>query len=87
MRTIAKPAVVTQETVVQCYHCGWKDYLGNASQSIYLDHRPGFLIPAERGGNGKNYRCPQCKELIFYVRYDHNGQIIATQDHQYRNII
>jgi hypothetical protein len=87
MRTEAKPAVVTQGTVVQCYGCGWKDYLGNAAQSVWLDHRPGHLISAEQGGNGKNYRCPKCKELIFYVRYDRNRQIIAPKGYQYKNVV
>ena len=87
MKVEAKPQVVTPMTVVQCYACGWKDYLGNAAQSIYLDHRPGRLIAAERGGNGKNYRCPQCKNLIFYVRYDNNRKIVAPQGYQYRETV
>lgn len=85
--TTARPQTVTQGTIVQCPSCGWKDYLGNAAQSIYLDHRPGRLIPAERGGNGKNYRCPLCKHLIFFTRYDNNRQIIAPCGHQFKSII
>ena len=87
MKAEAKPAIVTPMTVVQCFSCGWKDHLGNAKQSIYLDHRPGRLVPAERGGNGKNYRCPQCRQLIFYTRYDNNRKVIAPQGHQYRETV
>ena len=85
--TTAKPQLVTQGTVVQCPQCGWKDYLGNAVQSIFLDHRPGRLVSAERGGNGKNYRCPLCKHLIFFTRYDNNRQIIAPAGHQFKNVV
>lgn len=85
MKVEAKPAVVTQMTVVQCFACGWKDHLGNADQSIYLDYRN--LIPASKGGNGKNYRCPQCKQLLFFTRYDNNRKIIAPQGYQYKEVI
>jgi len=85
--TTAKPQLVTQGTIVQCPQCGWKDYLGNAAQSIFLDHRPGRLVSAERGGNGKNYRCPLCKHLIFFTRYDNNRQIIAPAGHQFKNVV
>ena len=85
--TKAVPQVVTPGTVVQCYSCGWKDYLGNAKQSIYLDHRPGRLISADHGGNGKNYRCPKCGELLFFIRYDNNRKIIAPNGHQFRNVV
>jgi|WetSurMetagenome_2_1015567.scaffolds.fasta_scaffold00103_46 hypothetical protein len=93
--TASRPQLVTQGTVVQCPSCGWKGYLGDCLQSVYLDHRPGRLIPAERGGNGKNYRCPQsntsgqhiCKHLIFFTRYDANRKIIAPAGHQFRSIV
>jgi predicted RNA-binding Zn-ribbon protein involved in translation (DUF1610 family) len=85
--THARPQTVTQGTIVQCPSCGWKNYLGNAAQSIYLDHRPGMLISAEHGGNGKNYRCPECKHLIFFTRYDSNRQIIAPQGHKFKNVV
>ena len=84
--TTAKKQVVTLGTVVQCYNCGWTGYLGECKQSIVLDHRPGMTIPAEYGGNGKNYRCPHCRQMIFYTRYDNNRQIIAPQGHQYKDI-
>jgi len=85
--TKAVPQTVTQGTVVQCPSCGWKDYLGNAAQSIYLDHRPGRLIPAENGGNGKNYRCPLCKHLIFFTRNDANRKNIAPNGHKFMDVV
>ena len=93
--TTAKPQIVTPGTVVQCPQCGWKGYLGDCLQAIFLDHRPGRLISAEKGGNGKTYRCPQkdsqghscCKHLIFFTRYDNNRQIIAPAGHQFKNVV
>lgn len=81
------PQTVTLLTHTQCYGCGWKGQLFEAKQSIFLDWRPGMLIPASKGGNGKNYRCPQCGGLIFYTRNDNNGKIIAPQGHQYHEIL
>ena len=78
-----KPQIVTQYTPVQCYGCGWKGQLYEAKQSIYIDHRPGMMIPAVKGGNGKNYRCPLCTQLIFYTRNDNTGKIQAPQGHQF----
>ncbi len=93
--TTAKPQLVTQGTVVQCPSCGWKGYLGECIQSLYLDHRPGRLIPAELGGNGKNYRCPQkdsignhnCKHLIFFTRNDANRKNIAPNGHKFMDVV
>ena len=85
--TTARPQTVTKGTVVQCPNCGWKDYLGNCAQSIVLDHRPGMLIPADQGGSGKNYRCPLCKHLIFFTRYDHNRKVIAPLGHQFKDVV
>lgn len=81
------PQQVTPLTKVQCYGCGWKGQLLEAKQSVFIDWRPGRQIPASEGGNGKNYRCPQCKELIFYTRYDNNRKIISPSGHQYREAI
>ena len=83
MKVTEKPQVVTLMTDVQCYSCGWKGMLGESKQSVYLDHRN--LIPASMGGNGKNYRCPQCSQLIFYTRYDNSRKIIAPQGHQFND--
>lgn len=83
---VLKPQIVTQFTPVQCYGCGWKGQLIESKQSIYLDHRPGMLIPAAKGGNGKNYRCPLCGQLIFFTRNDNTGKTKAPQGHQYREI-
>jgi hypothetical protein len=79
--------MVTPATDVQCYGCGWKGVIGQSAQSVYLDMRPGMLIPASQGGNGKNFRCPKCRELIFYTRYDNNRKIIGPSGHQYRDAV
>jgi hypothetical protein len=81
----ARPQQVTPLTNVQCYGCGWKGILAQSKQSIYIDSR--WPVSASNGGNGKNYRCPLCKQLIFYTRYDNRRQIIAPQGHQYRNAV
>lgn len=79
---------VTQLTDVQCYGCGWKGILAEARQSIYIDHRPMYFIPAADGGNGTNWRCPECKNLIFYTRKSvDKRQIIAPEGHQYRSVV
>lgn len=85
--TTSRPQTVTPGTVVQCPSCGWKDYLAMCNESIVLDHRPGRLIPAEKGGSGKNYECPLCKHLIFFTRYDNNRKIIAPLGHQYKDVV
>ena len=82
-----KRQIVTLGTDVECYGCGWKGILAEAKQSIYLDMRPGHLISAKNGGNGKNYRCPICKQLIFYTRNDNNRKNIDPGGHQYRNVV
>jgi hypothetical protein len=87
MKITEKPQTVTLGTPVQCYSCGWKGLLGEAKQSIVIDHRPEYFIPSERGGNGKNYRCPHCKSLIFYVRYDNNRKIVAPSGHKFKDVI
>jgi hypothetical protein len=87
MKITEKQQTVTLGTDVQCYSCGWKGMLGEAKQSIVLDHRPGHFIPSEMGGSGKNYRCPHCKTLIFYVRYDNNRKIIAPSGHQFKDVV
>lgn len=83
---IAKPQTVTLETQVQCYGCGWKDMLGNSKISMWLDHRPDMLIPINQGGNGKNYRCPECQDLIFYTRNEPGKKDIAPSGHQFKHI-
>jgi len=83
----AVPQTVTLGTNVQCYGCGWKGMLCEAKQSIWLDIRPRFFIPAQNGGNGKNYRCPDCRQLIFYTRNDHLRKDIAPQGHQFKHTV
>jgi hypothetical protein len=83
----ARPQQVTELTKVQCFGCGWEGILAEAAQSIYIDLRPAYQIPASQGGNGKNWRCPLCKELIFYTRSDHTRKDIAPQGHSYRSVI
>lgn len=82
----AIPQTVTEMTDVQCYSCGWKGMLGEAKKSIYIDNRPGMLIPTSQGGNGTRWRCPLCKELIFYTT-NVRGNIIAPAGHQYRSMV
>ena len=82
-----RPQTVTQATSVQCYGCGWKGILAEAKQSIYLDMRPGYTISASQGGNGKNWRCPQCKSLIFFTRNDHTRKDIAPEGHQFKHMV
>ena len=86
----AIPQEVTELTNVQCYGCGWKGMLAEAKKSIYLDIRKAKFIPAAEGGNGNNWRCPLCGELIFYTRRyadDYQRKIIAPGGHQYRKIV
>ena len=82
-----RPQEVTEETVTQCYGCGWEGPLGDAKKSIYLDHRPAYFIPADQGGNGRRWRCPVCGELIFYTVSDHRRKDIGAQGHQFRGVI
>lgn len=84
---VARPQQVTELTIVQCYGCGWKGMLAEAKKSIYIDWRPGMQIPASQGGNGTNWRCPQCRELIFYTRNDHRRKDISPEGHQFRSVI
>ena len=83
----ARPQEVTELTVVECYGCGWKGPLMDAAKSVYLDNRPGFTIPAAEGGNGKRWRCPDCKELLFYTINDHTRKNIGAEGHQFRDIV
>ena len=88
MRKLTRtPKQLTPLSKVQCYGCGWKGMLAEAKQSIWLSPDPRYFVPAQEGGNGKIWRCPQCTQKIFYTGYDHNRKIIAPAGHQYRNVI
>jgi len=85
-----QPQLVTPLTDVQCYGCGWKGILAEAKQSVYLDIREENFIPAAYGGNGKNWRCPICNELIFMTRRYKNDPLRkdhAPHGHQYREAV
>ena len=87
MKKQARPQLVTELTKAECYGCGWKGILAEAAQSIYIDMRPGYQIPASQGGNGKNWRCPNCKTLLFFTRSDYKRKDIAPLGHQFKSVV
>lgn len=88
MKTVPIPKTVTLETMFKCpAGCGWHGMLGESKIAIYLDWRPEYFIPANQGGNGYVYRCPDCKEKLFYTKNDHKRKDIAPEGHQFKQII
>ena len=52
---------------VTCDICGWSGMIWETKVGLWLDIKN--PTPVDQGGDGKNYRCPVCKNKVDQVRY------------------
>ena len=78
MRGIWKPlglnkAVLSREslpprmaTTVHCPHCGWQGAYAETKIALWIDLK--IQTPVTMGGDGRNYRCPKCGDMLAATR-------------------
>lgn len=67
---IALKMRVDQFQTVKCPQCKHKYMLGELKPAMHLELiNTGKFRPPDAGGNGWNYRCPNCKVLIYAPRW------------------
>ena len=59
--------VVNKNEKIKCGTCGWAGLLGDAKCAIYIDQR--YMTPVNLGGDGYNFRCPECRGKVKEIRY------------------
>jgi DNA-directed RNA polymerase subunit RPC12/RpoP len=59
--------VINKNEKVKCPECGWKGLLGDAKCALFIDQR--YMTPPNLGGDGYNFRCPECKTKVKEIRY------------------
>jgi predicted methyltransferase len=68
---IAAKMRIDQFQKVKCKHCEHTYQLGQLPQpSLYLENiTSGKFRPPSHGGNGYNFRCPNCRYIIYAPRW------------------
>ena len=65
---IQKMKVHTQQKV-RCWKCKRMYWLSELPPKLFIDPDPKKFRLPDAGGNGYNYDCPHCKELIYAPRW------------------
>jgi phage FluMu protein Com len=67
---IALKMRINQYQKVKCNRCGVVALLGDLKPALYVQNiSTGLFRPPDMGGNGYNFRCPNCKGLIYTPRW------------------
>jgi len=63
---------------VECYACGWVGMIYETKVGLWLDMND--PTPVANGGDGKNYRCPMCKNKVDQIRYPKIKNVFKKQN-------